>query len=454
MTTPKLIPYSAQDFKGRIEEIKLVKDLTAKIASGKRKAEEPNVITFRGIRTMGKTWLALHLKRTILPQIDGVTPLLLGLSATFDPENYIPQGTEKRDDELFADLDKLNAENPTPEEFCVKALKWIAKQLGTTTTEKAEPSELSRWLVRDIKAKYSHKVIALIVDSAFEANWEYLKKLEEYLLVPLAALPNALIILTGRGNAHPWISPYLRIADEQQVKALNCEETEKQVGERLKEIGVTVEKLMDVTGGNPGLNYFFAYSIDWKSASDTIINLLLDIYSEKYTREIRIYFEALCVLDGFNEDEISLMLAKYHNDEKYVKMTDEDKRTVKQKMLETHLVRWKDGKYVMDDTLRRLAGYFLKSHRDNGKWERLHQGAKELYENWAERFPKHAEYFMTKAKYHADALGIISATEVPSSPSGAKPVKIKDAKIKATKKAVRKKTKAKTTKKSKPVQSK
>lgn len=401
MDMPQLPAYSAEKFLNREDLINPIKEMAVKILGGKRKPEDPNVITLRGERATGKTWLALHLVRTVLPQIPGVEPLLISLVPTLEP-GYIPQGTIVRKNERFFDKES----SKDPDEFCVETIKWVAGVLDTTTAEKASASELSHWLVRDIKQKHSQKLIALILDSVFETNWDYLKKLEEYLLVPLAALPNSLIVMTGRGNSYPWVSPYLRITDEQRLGVLADEYLEKIIKEKTAQTGLTLEMVKEISGGNPGIAYLIAQSKDLdeiKSNLNYIANLLLDITSMKNDSKIREYFEALCVLDGFDEDEIGYMFSKYYDNIDYEIWTDDQKRTIKKKMLETNLIRWENGKYLMDTSARRVLEKYLE-FQNRDKWARLHQGAKDLYENWAKHFSKHANFFNAKAKRHNDIL--------------------------------------------------
>ena len=89
-----LPPYAPELFVDRDEEIALTQHIIDQIRAGS--ADRPRTVVFRGERGSGKTWLALHLQRTILPAIRDVKPLLI---------NFYPPPTRHapRDDEWFTE---------------------------------------------------------------------------------------------------------------------------------------------------------------------------------------------------------------------------------------------------------------------------------------------------------------------------------------------------------------
>jgi hypothetical protein len=404
MITPPLPEYIPGKFVNRESEIALIEGMVRKLAEGGRQPGQPHVITIRGQRGTGKSWLSLHLKRTILSEIPSVKPLLIGLVSTINIE-YRPQGIEKQTDEKFYALDQDAVEANS---FVVETLMWIADNLGTTRMATADASELSNWMVRDIRQKLSHKVIVLILDSVFEAEWKYLKQLEEYVLVPLATLTNTLLVMTGRGSSYPWISPHLRMAEERSLGALKDIDTKKQLRLQVPEADLSnneFKEIVEISAGNPMVNVLIASSPNKKETLDQTANLLLDIKTAKRNNpEIRDYFEALSILDGFGEEEIGPLLDSLHNNPKSETWSDEDKRRVKDEMLSTHLVRWESGKYVIDESVRRILESYLRMDKASGKWERLHRRATQLYEEWARKYTKHSKFFMNKANEHSKAL--------------------------------------------------
>jgi hypothetical protein len=397
----------------RDKEIATIEALSRQIIETGRQPGLPHVIAMRGQRGTGKTWLCLHLKRSVLSKMPRVISLLLNPVSTFDPA-YKPQGLVAYKGEKFLSLDQSPYR---PDDFCINILKWMAENLGTTRAEHADSTELSNWMTRDIKQKLSNNMIILILDSIFEIDWSYLKKLEEDVLVPLATLPNTLLIMTGRGNFYPWTSPYLRMAAETNLGALTDLDTKEQL--RLQASGENLssrqlKEITEISSGNPLINLLIAGNLDRKTVLDEAANLLLDIRSNKYRPEIRDYFEALSILDGFDDEEIAPMLSAFNQDSKIeTTWTDERKRAVKEMMIRTHLIRWENGRYVMDDSLRRVLDTYLKLSEEE-KWRRLHRRAMSLYEEWARTYKKHSKYFMSKARLHSEALARIDSSSSTS----------------------------------------
>ena len=183
------LPYSPEAFVAREAEIALVEGLTQQILQGE--TNRPRAVIFQGERGSGKSWLALHLARTILPAIPGVIPLSIKL---FSP----PDEVQPTDNEYFINV---SPDVIDPEEATRAILEWTVCRLNTTTAQAATSRELASWLVRDIEKLYPMQAVVLILDSALEADWSFLAKLETHLLAPLALLPRVLIILTGRGQS-------------------------------------------------------------------------------------------------------------------------------------------------------------------------------------------------------------------------------------------------------------
>ncbi|MEZ4618228.1 MAG: hypothetical protein R2867_22315 [Caldilineaceae bacterium] len=186
----------------------------------------------------------------------------------------------------------------------------------------------------------------LLVDSIFEANPALVKKLELHLLSPLTELPNAAIILTGRGSVPVWETPELRVKTEEIIWLTKFEinvVTEQLTSSvKLYQSKTQKNRAFDSRRLNPLFqtsccfsyiyshksprafrrhplnNYFLTLEFakhwgkngitdsDIAASLDRLINLLLRDQQEK-----RDYFEALCVLEGFREWEVSTLLDIY-----------------------------------------------------------------------------------------------------------------------------------------------
>lgn len=390
--------YTPGAFIDREPEIAAVTGLTRKLVEGGRKPGMPRAVTIRGERGSGKTWLSLHLHRHELPKIPGVVSVLISLIPMLVPD-YRPYG-EKGKGEYFEIVPDERVSDQERQESCKSLLNWVSQELETTTAPDASLDELSNWLARDLE--HRNQTFVILLDSIFEVNWLYLKNLESYLLAPLAALPNVLIVLTGRGKLYPWISPYLRVeVEERKLEPFTDERIAEQIKQFSSETKLSVEEIKNIGGGQPLNNFFLATSQDWMQEIDTIIDLLLDIRPGKSRVILRDYFESLCVLDGFREEEIPHMLAAYYQDETRKTMSIIDVRKLRDDMVATNLVRWEDSRFKVDEPLRRLLETYIKTNKRE-KWQQLQCAAYTLYQKWAKEYPKYADFFLEKAAIHSN----------------------------------------------------
>jgi hypothetical protein len=361
---------------------------------------QSKAIVFQGERGNGKTWLSLHLHREILPKIANVTSLLISMSAP--PEGYSAQNNE------WFSKPPSHLEKTSPDDTVKKIVEWVALRLGTTTAPDATLRELTGWLVRDIEQLLKQRILVLILDSIFEADWSLLEKLEQHLLAPLAALPRTLIVMTGRGRLYPWESPYLRVGA--QTSALNqfdfkeireqlkrqVPETEAWSDERLR------EEIENPGGGHPLSNYLLAR--EGISGLGNVIQILLGVIPEEKRKRVGPYIEALCVLDGFRENEMPPMLAAHANNAQLERMPTSQVHEVRDELMGTHLVRWENGRFILDRAIRIALASNLRIHQPD-KWRQLHCRAYRLYSDWAQGFgDRYREYFTQRASRHAIEL--------------------------------------------------
>jgi hypothetical protein len=241
-----------------------------------------------------------------------------------------------------------------------------------------------------------------------------------------------------------WKSPYLRTErEEQSLTPFSVEQVVEQIRRSFSNApnlspavaGLSDEALtrlarqvIDLGGGYPLTNELLARAfvrqaldrlpegenleraldretIDARVLED-VANLLLEVVPGDRRHRLREAFDALCVLkDGFRENEMPYLLAELRNTKpEGSAYSISAMRELRDRLLETNLVRWQDKRYVLDEAVRTVLEQRLKLQRKD-VWRRLHECAADLYATSAQKYPGSRGYFDQRAAYHRSILG-------------------------------------------------
>jgi hypothetical protein len=460
MTLPGPPAYSPGLFVNRETEIRRVTDALQGIADGK--AEHARTIVFRGERGLGKSWLAIHLHRHILreeaprllPQ-HRIVSFLINLNPLFDHsrDEAAPEG-EWHVTREEADTIVVGSEQAF-DSVLRRLLNWLAEELDVVRAPFAPVRDLSAWLAMDVKHELDQEaslLLCLTLDSVFEVNQAFLDVLERHVLATLAALPRVLIVMTGRGRPYLWKSPYLRAEHEEQpLQPFGVEQVVDQIRRALRDtpdLPESVNQLSDdaitrlaqrviaMGGGYPFTNHLLTHALVHraldvlpddqrtdpehlaKALDQTPIDVailaqvadrLLEVIPADDRRSLREAFEALCVLkDGFRENEMPYLLAARRNQRpEGPEYGLPEMRKLRDRLLETNLVRWQDKRYILDEAVRAVLETYLKRACSDA-WKHLHECAATLYLEWGNRY--NSAYYRDRAAFHTRVLASTGST--------------------------------------------
>lgn len=329
--------YDPKKFIDREEEIQQILTLL--------KQSQPRVraIVIDGDRGVGKTWLSLHLQRTIFKEkITGITSWLFSL---WSPgENYRPEGEGTQTNERFV----RDGEQLKLDEFLEIIIKSLSIELPPDPTLAEKVDSIRRYVQSHVDDRF-----VLILDSAYESDWSLVEQLETHFLGNLLTLGNFFVIVTGRGRPYPWKVPYL-------IEAIRFglgKFTVDQIKEQLKKFGLSsalsVDEIYEIGVGWPLFTEQLARAENRAEALGVATDILFAVLPSYERAAVREYFEALCPLDGFGEAEAFVMVQAYKPDNK------EDGRAICRKMNETRLVSWKNGRYEMNQPVQNILRQYL-----------------------------------------------------------------------------------------------
>ncbi len=227
--------YDPAKFIDREEEIKQI------VALLKQSQPRARTVVIDGDRGTGKTWLSLHLHRTILKnQVKGAISWLFGL---WGPgENYHPEGGKPQANERFVrEKDKLEIE-----EFLAIIIDTLSIELPPNPVLAEKVDAIRRCVQSHVDSRF-----VLILDSAYESDWSLLEQLETHFLGNLLTLSNFFVIVTGRGRPYPWKIPYLIEAIRFGLGKFSVEQIKEQLRKFDLSNTLSVNEIFEIGQGWP-----------------------------------------------------------------------------------------------------------------------------------------------------------------------------------------------------------
>lgn len=374
------LPYDHEKFVDRADEVRLVVDKAQRSAASLH--EERRVVIFHGARGSGKSWLLREIE--------------YWLNETL-PDDLV----------LYLDLAEFTAQ---PVDDAVQILihriwKAAETRTGRGTIQVREDERLDVLAEALVTAVRRVGVLVLLLDHVDESSSDLLALLEDRCFSPLAVLPNALIVLAGRGKEYVWKRPELRLkSEERDLSYFDLPCTREQIEKQVPQPTPSADEIQALSGGYPWSNYILGIHHANKSAAlDQCVGVLL--HDLPVAAADMDHLRALCVLHAFSDMMIPYMFSAYFNQPDHKNWEYRQCRQVRQALIQTTLVKWNEpnGGYVIDEALRRVLEHQLYE-QDRVIWERLHTAARDLFAQWQQEYPRTAGRWEAEVAYHAGKL--------------------------------------------------
>jgi len=305
----------------------------------------------------------------------------------------------------------------------------------------ASLQERSEWFVQSVNKwldSSRDRIFVLLVDSILEKQYHsLLPKLETYLLDPIARHNRVLVILSGRSQSTGLTKAYVRPSKddislldrfekthdivEQIRRYRNDKDIQSDVTDDEERVARTIQELSDgypeiaawiieqAVPASKQLERVTTNSIvdSAKRLYDRLIERILS--AEDYAKELRPYFEALSVLDGFKLVEANELVQTYFFERKQDTPSNQAEQIAR--LVSTQLVFFEKGNYFINSSLRFALNNYLKYNKTQ-LWLALHKRAQVLYGEWAEEYSELKEYFEARASYHKEEVLKANLSEV------------------------------------------
>jgi hypothetical protein len=395
--------YSAPDIINREHELRLIQERLDGLNSGA--AVTHPVLFFHGVQMVGKSTLLRKAYR--LARSYGMPAVLLD----FDREQLkLTTGMDNRYDgearrvwlahDLMAGLIKsadapaarpIQPEWDTPDEAVAKCLEYIG------------------WLQR-----FLQKPVALLFDTLEELEYENLHWLQERLLSNLLDTRQVFVAFAGWAyedhrepdKLHPrFIWPVSRCVSAQRLKAFGLEDSSKQVSNLNSRLPgwLDTERLLDVTGGLPGLN---EQAVHQPTESEhrlleSMVEVIFDRVARQQARDLR---DELLVLAAFRQFDLRLLGQVMQTlwPEKHPQVDRPASRRLLNRLQATTLVeQYPDGYgYVVPHDIRRVLDTYLRRHNPQQHFQ-THELAFRWFQGEVEKGDR---MFVADELYHLAAL--------------------------------------------------
>ena len=390
-----LPPYAQEFFVNRQSEIRLVLAKVDALRQGY--AVEKRTVIFTGEHGTGKTWLLAHLCQL----------LNAGKSIRSLSINLAPEVADIFSFSFTITPDLLDSPAEKITQIILKCL--CTELFGLDVPEDKPLSETTRTLTHGVRQLLAEQPLVLLINSVYESAGELLFYLEDNVLAPLIVEPRVMIVMTGRGPDYPWNNPELRRAGA-EFHVLRPFESAELTVEQLKRHNLKASSdgsfIHQLSGGNPKANYLLAVHKNLATALDQTIEDMLKPVPADQRRLTRDYLEALAIPNLFDETRIPIFLTAY-NPEAYQALSLPQVRDIQRTLVGAGFAFWQGegneyGYALYDSTRNLIRNYLIAAQKD--LWIKLQQSAIDLYQSWADKYPRNRERWLREAVYHQQQL--------------------------------------------------